>query len=396
MAKRILRTRLCDTLGIEYPVIAAGMGPTLIGENTGAPVELVVAVSEAGGLGVLGGSGFTVEELQKAIREIKAKTKKPYGVDLLLPQKLDLSGRLGQEGVKEVPLSEMLKSLPKPHQEWVKKVKDELQLPDVEIMVTMDRTTMRPQEAIQTCIEERVPLFCAGLGNPGFMVEQAHAVGMKVLGITGNAKNARRMAESGIDLLVAQGFEGGGHTGRIGTMALLPQAIDAATPVPVLAAGGIGDGRGLAAALAMGCVGVWVGTRFLATNEGGALPVNKKRIVDSTDEDTRVSKSYTGKTLRASYNKFHDLWEGSGLEPLPFPTQVLISSALLGSFIGAKKDEYVGGLAGQISGLIKEIKPAREVLDEMVEEAVDILTHRLPQNVELSRASPELRIWHRL
>ncbi len=381
MAKRILRTKLCDTLGIEYPVIAAGMGPTLIGENTGAPVELVVAVSEAGGLGVLGGSGFTVEELQKAIREIKAKTKKPYGVDLLLPQKLDLSGGLGQEGLKEVPLSEMLKSLPKPHQEWVKKVKVELQLPDVEIMVKMDRTTMRPQEAIQTCIEERVPLFCAGLGNPGFMVERAHAAGMKVLGITGNAKNARRMAESGIDLLVAQGYEGGGHTGRIGTMALLPQAIDAAAPVPVLAAGGIGDGRGLAAALAMGCVGVWVGTRFLATNEGGALPVNKKRIVDSMDEDTRVSKSYTGKTLRASYNKFHDLWEGSGLEPLPFPTQVLISSALLGSFIRANKDEYVGGLAGQISGLIKEIKPARQVLDEMVEEAVDILTRKLPQNI---------------
>jgi NAD(P)H-dependent flavin oxidoreductase YrpB (nitropropane dioxygenase family) len=368
-------------LGIEYPIVCAGMGPTLIGETTGAPVELVVAVSEAGGLGVLGGSGFTIEKLREAIREIKSKTKKPYGVDLLLPQKLDFGGGLGQKGPKELPLSALLKSLPTPYQDWVRKVKDELQLPDVEITVRMNTTTMRPQEAIQVCIDEKVPLFCAGLGNPGFMVEKAHAAGMKVLGITGNAKNARRMAESGIDLLVAQGYEGGGHTGRIGTMALLPQAIDAAYPVPVLAAGGIGDGRGLAAALAMGCVGVWVGTRFLATTEAGALPINKKRIIDSTDEDTRVSKSYTGKTLRASYNKFHDLWEGSGLEPLPFPTQVLISSALLASFIEAKKEDYVGGLAGQVSGLIKEIKPARQVLDEMVEEAVDILTHRLPQYV---------------
>jgi NAD(P)H-dependent flavin oxidoreductase YrpB (nitropropane dioxygenase family) len=368
-------------LGIEYPIIAAGMGPTLIGETTGAPVELVVAVSEAGGLGVLGGSGFSVEGLQEAIREIKGKTKKPYGVDLLLPQKLDTTGRLGQAGVKELPLTMVLQTLPKPHQDWVKKVKDELQLPDVEIMVRMNSTTMRPQESIQVCIEEKVPLFCAGLGNPGFMVAEAHAAGMKVLAITGNTKNARRMAQSGIDLLVAQGHEGGGHTGRIGTMALLPQAIDAAYPVPVLAAGGIGDGRGLAAALAMGCIGVWVGTRFLATNEGGALPVNKKRIVDSTDEDTRVSKAYTGKTLRASYNKFHDLWDGSGLEPLPFPTQVLISSALLGSFVKGKKDDYVGGLAGQVSGLIKEIKPARQVLEGMVEEAVDILTRRLPENV---------------
>ncbi len=381
MARRTLRTKLCDMLGIEYPIICAGMGPTLIGETTGAPVELVAAVSEAGGMGVLGGSGFTIEKLQEAIQEIKAKTQKPYGVDLLLPQKLDFGGGLGQKGPKELPLSMILKSLPKPYQDWVKKVKEELQLPDVEITVRMNTTTMRPQEAIQVCIEERVPLLCAGLGNPGFMVAQAHAVGMKVLGITGNAKNARRMAQSGIDLLVAQGHEGGGHTGRIGTMALLPQAIDAAYPVPVLAAGGIGDGRGLAAALAMGCIGVWVGTRFLVTNEAGALPVNKKRIIDSTDEDTRVSKSYTGKTLRASYNKFHDLWDGSGLEPLPFPTQVLISSALLASFIEGKKDDYVGGLAGQISGLIKEIKPARQVLEEMVEEAVDILTRRLPENV---------------
>ena len=383
MGKRILRTKLCDMLGIEYPIIAAGMGPTLIGETTGAPVGLVVAVSEAGGLGVLGGSGFTVEALREAIREIKSKTKKPFGVDLLLPSKLDTSGRVSMAGIKELPLSMVLQTLPKPHQDWVNKVKEELGLPDVELMVKMNTTTVRPQESVQVCIEEKVPLFCAGLGNPGFMVAEAHAAGMKVLAITGNTKNARRMAQSGIDLLVAQGHEGGGHTGRIGTMALLPQAIDAAYPVPVLAAGGIGDGRGLAAALAMGCIGVWVGTRFLATNEGGALPVNKKHIIDSTDEDTRVSKAYTGKTLRASYNKFHDLWDGSGLDPLPFPTQVLISSALLASFIEGNKDDYVGGLAGQVSGLIKEIKPARQVLEEMVEEAVDILTRRLPENVKV-------------
>jgi len=382
MAKRILRTKLCDMLGIEYPILSAGMGPTLIGEKTGAPVDLVVAVSEAGGLGVLGGSGFTVDGLREAIREIKAKTHKPFGVDLLLPQKLDVGGGLGQMNIKELPLAQILKTLPKPHQEWVKKIKAEMSLPEVEVMVKMNTTTMRPREAVKVCIEEKIPLFCAGLGNPGFMVEEAHANGVKVLGITGNTKNARRMAQSGIDLLVAQGHEGGGHTGRIGTMALLPLAIDAAAPVPVLAAGGIGDGRGLAAVLAMGCVGVWVGTRFLATTEAGALEINKQRILQSTDEDTRVSLAYTGKTLRASYNKFHDLWNASGLEPLPFPTQVLISSALLASFVEANQTDYVGGLAGQISGLIREIKPARQVLEEMVEEAVEILTRKLPENVK--------------
>jgi nitronate monooxygenase len=381
MGQRVLRTKLCDMLGIEYPILSAGMGPTLIGEKAGAPVELVVAVSEAGGLGVLGGSGYTVDELRQAIREIKKQTDKPYGVDLLLPKYLDLKGGIGGTGATELPLSEVLKTIPKAHQQWINQIKQEMALPDVKIMIRRNTTTMFPKESIRVCIEEKVPLFCAGLGNPGFMVADAHAAGMKVLGITGNAKNAKRMADSGIDLLVAQGHEGGGHTGRIGTMVLIPAAIDAAYPVPVLAAGGIGDGRGLAAALAMGCVGVWVGTRFLATHEGGALDVNKQKIVQSTDEGTRVSTAYTGKTLRASYNRFHDLWENSGLEPLPFPTQVLISSALLASFIEANKTDFVGGLAGQVSGIIKEIKPAARVLEEMVEQAADILTRKLPQSV---------------
>lgn len=383
MSKLCLRTKLCDILGVEYPILSAGMGPTLLGEKTGAPVELVVAVSEAGGLGVLGGSGFTVDELREAIREIKALTDKPFGVDLLLPKNIDLGGAMGQQGPDEVPLSEVLKMIPEAHREWVEKIKGEMGLPDVEIMMRTNTTTMRPKESVQVCIEEKVPLFCAGLGNPGFMVEEAHAQGMKVLGITGNAKNAKRMADSGIDLLVAQGHEGGGHTGRIGTMVLLPAAIDAASPIPVIAAGGIGDGRGLAAALTMGCIGAWVGTRFLATDEGGALDINKKKILQSSDEGTRVSTAYTGKTLRASYNKYHDLWAGSGLEPLPFPTQIVISSTLLTAFIDSGKEDFVGGLAGQVSGIIHEIKPAAQVLEEMVAETIDILKNKLPETVKM-------------
>ena len=381
MGKRILRTKLCDMLGIEYPILSAGMGPSLVGERAGATVELVVAVSEAGGLGVLGAAGFTVDEMREAIREIRAQTDKPFGVDLLLAKQIVMQGDAVLEGPDEIPLGEVLKSLPKSHYEWIETVKAEMGLPDIDMMVRINTTTFRPREAVKACIEEKIPLFCAGLGNPGFMVEEAHANGVKVLGITGNTKNAYRMAQAGIDLLVAQGHEAGGHTGRIGTMALLPQAIDAAAPVPVLAAGGIGDGRGVAAALAMGCVGVWVGTRFLATKEGGALEVHKQRILDSTDEDTRRSYLYTGKTSRASYNRFHDLWDNSGLDPLPFPTQVLFASALVESFLRAGKVDYVGAFAGQISGLITEIKPASQVLEEMVEETVDILARRLPENV---------------
>ncbi len=381
MARRTLRTSLCDMLDIEYPILSAGMGPSLIGEKTGAPVELVVAVSEAGGLGVLGGAGYTVEELREAIREIRKLTDRPFGVDVLLPAATVAAGDAPAESARDIPLGAALDMLPEAHREWLTKIKDELGLPDSDAVISGGTTTARPHAAVEACMEEGVPLFCAGLGNPGFMVEAAHGVGMKVLGIAGNAKNAGRIAQSGADLVVAQGHEAGGHTGRVGSMALWPQAIDAASPTPVLAAGGIGDGRGLAAALAMGCVGVWVGTRFLASEEGGALDIQKQAIVNASDEDTRRTTIYTGKTSRATYNRLHDLWEESGLEPLRFPVQVVLASAVVDMFNRAGNVEYIGPFAGQVSGLIHEIEPAARIVESMVEEAADILMRRLPESV---------------
>jgi NAD(P)H-dependent flavin oxidoreductase YrpB (nitropropane dioxygenase family) len=381
MGKRTLRTSLCDMLGIEYPILSAGMGPSLVGEKTGATVDLVVAVSEAGGLGVLGAAGFTVEEMREQIREIKKQTDKPFGVDILLPQAFVEAGDQPFNEGEEYRLDDIVKRLPKPHFEWLMKIKEEMDLPDISATTKSGNTASRPFESVRVCIEEGVPLFCAGLGNPGFMVPDAHAAGMKVLGIAGNTKNVRRIAESGVDLVVAQGHEGGGHTGRIGSVALWPQAVDAAAPTPLLAAGGIGDGRGLAAALAIGCVGVWVGTRFLASNEGGPVDIQKQNIVDATDEDTRRAYFYTGKTSRAIYNRLHDLWEESGLAPLPFGVQGTLASALVDMFNNAEMKEYMGPFSGQVSGLIKEIKPAAEILNDMVEEAVEILTERLPQSV---------------
>jgi len=382
MTKRVLRTKLCDMLGIDYPILSAGMGPSLIGEKTGAPVELVAAVSEAGGLGVLGAAGYSVEEMREKIQEIKKLTDKPFGVDILLPAQTVRAGdqEMGN-GPQEVPLSELIKSLPKEHYDYIMKIKEEMLLPDIEAQYSMGSTTLRPHAAIKACIEEKVPLLCAGLGNPSFMVEDAHAGGMKVLGISGNTRNAKRIAKGGADLVVAQGHEGGGHTGRIGSMALWPQAVDAASPTPVLAAGGIGDGRGLVAALSVGCVGVWVGTRFLASVEGGAMDIQKNAIIKARDEDTRRTYLYTGKTSLATFNKFLTLWEHSGLEPLPFPTHVIFASALVEMFNRAGKKEYIGPFSGQVVGLIEEIKPAGEILLDMVEEAAEILTKKLPENV---------------
>ena len=221
MGKRIFRTKLCDILGIDYPILSAGMGPSLIGEKTGAPVELVVAVSEAGGMGVLGAAGFTVEEMQRQIREIKKQTDKPFGVDLLLPSLIVEAGDQPFEKGAFYPLSEIVKTLPKEHQTFILTVRKEMTLPELESSVPSGSTVTRPHAAVKVCIEEKVPLFCPGLGNPGFMVADAHAAGMKVLGISGNTKNARRIAQSGVDLVVAQGHEGGGHTGRVGSHGLV-------------------------------------------------------------------------------------------------------------------------------------------------------------------------------
>lgn len=382
MGKPVLRTRLCDMLGIDYPILSAGMGPSLIGEKPGAPVELVVAVSEAGGLGVLGAAGHSIEELRDDIRRIRGLTDKPFGVDLLLPRQQVQQG--DAKGGAALPLSAAVYGLPKPYLDWFRKVQKEFNLEDPKAVANIGATTTRPHAAVKVCIEEKIPLFCAGLGDPGFMVKDAHAAGIKVLGISGNTKNAKRMAQSGVDFVVAQGHEGGGHTGAIGSMALWPQAIDAAFPTPVLAAGGIGDGRGVAAALAIGCIGVWVGTRFLATIEGGLEPQQEEHILKATDEDTRRAYWHTGKTSRTIYGEIHKLWESSGLEPLPFPMQAVLSSALISSFYGANRGEFMSPFAGQISGMIHDIKPAAKVVEEMVEQAVDILTRRLPVEVKAS------------
>lgn len=382
MGKPVLRTKLCDELGIDYPILSAGMGPSLIGESTGATVDLVVAVSEAGGLGVLGAAGHTVDEMQEAIREIKKQTDKPFGVDILIPAAQVQNGDLALEDVKNTPIEEAVKNtIPENYYAWYRNLKKEHNLPELDIEVRGGSTTSRPHASIKVILEEKVPLFCAGLGNPGFMVEEAHKNGVKVLGLTGNTKNVRRVAESGADYVVAQGHEAGGHTGRIGTMAFLPQALDAANGVPVLAAGGIGDGRAIAACLAMGCAGVWIGTRFLASKESGLVDAQREFIVRATDEDTRRSKLYTGKTSRTIFSGVHDVWEASGLEMLPFGQQGLLASAVIASFHKAGKYEFVGPFSGQVSGLIDEIKPAGEILEEMVEHTVDILSRKLPETV---------------
>jgi NAD(P)H-dependent flavin oxidoreductase YrpB (nitropropane dioxygenase family) len=248
------------------------------------------------------------------------------------------------------------------------------------------------QDQIEVIFAERVAVFASGLGNPAPYVQRAHAAGIRVIALVGNVKNARRVAEGGADIVVAQGTEAGGHTGRIGTLALVPQVVDAVAPTPVVAAGGIGDGRGLAAALALGAEGVWCGTAFLATQEANIYDWQKRRIVAASEEDTRITRLYSGKTMRNVTNPLIEAWEATGVKALPMGLQGLLIADLIAGIRRSGQDELLMNAAGQVAGLITELRTAAEVVDAIVDGAVRVLTGDLPERVTATPApSPAAR-----
>ncbi|MBI4831812.1 MAG: nitronate monooxygenase [Candidatus Lindowbacteria bacterium] len=249
-----LKTSLCDLLGIEKPIIQAGMGFV-------ARSELAAAVSNAGGLGVIGAAFLSHDQLREEIRKTRELTDKPFGVDILFAT----YGR---------PSSD----------------------PRIEEFTDEVRCQ------IDIVFEERVPVLASGLGNPAPVVPQAHELGIKVIAVVGNTKNAKRVAAGGVDIIAAQGYDGGGHTGRVGTFTLVPAVCDCVKQ-PVVAAGGVADGRGLVAALAFGAVGVWVGTRFVASKEAVGHMNYKNRIVEIDDEGTTRTRCFTGKPCRVIKNQ---------------------------------------------------------------------------------------------
>jgi NAD(P)H-dependent flavin oxidoreductase YrpB (nitropropane dioxygenase family) len=235
----------------------------------------------------------------------------------------------------------------------------------------------RQNRQVDCILQENVPVFASGLGNPAQYVEAFHGNGAKVIGLVGNVKNARRIRDGGADIVVAQGTEAGGHTGRIGTMALVPQVVDAVTPMPVVAAGGIGDGRGLAAALALGAEGVWCGTVFLATKEAHLDQELKERVIEAVDEDTIITRLYSGKTMRNIKNPLIDLWEQSNLHALPMGAQGAIAEPTQRAARKAGRIDLIRNAGGQAAGLVTEQLGAQDVVRAMAKQAEEILD-RLP------------------
>lgn len=345
-----LRTAICDLFGIEYPIIGAPMGGV-------AGPALVAAVSNAGGIGLLGHASVGLDEMRHQIRETAGLTDKPFGVGLLFPSSVGAESEAAN-GARDLP-------------DFLEKFRD----PVGQVQTSAPSRPYDPETTelkLDVAIDEGVQVLSCGLGAPSHIIEKAKGNGMHVIALVGNRRAAVDIYRKGADVIVAQGHEAGGHTGRTATMVLVPQVVDA-VEVPVVAAGGIGDGRSMAAALVLGAQGVLIGTRLLATHEAKTADAHKQKIVDMMIDETVVSRCYTGKPSRIIRNAFVAAWQGHEHEILPMPQQwdrvasVVVPAKERGSL------DIANWPTGQGAVLVPEIKPAAEVVRSMAAEAVAAL-----------------------
>ena len=359
-----LSTRVCEILEIEKPIVLAGMG------GASCPA-LAAAVSNAGGLGVLGAAGCGPSMLRDWIRETRELTDKPFGVDTLLPASVRRANYDEQEGPTPQDL------IPE-RQEFARKFmeKEGLDASDLETLQSLQRKTIPGEPApltkeffeaqMEVVTQERVPVYASGLGNPGPWMTDLRANGTKVMAVVGAVRHAIQVKSSGLDIIVAQGHDGGGHNSPIGTMALIPQVVDAVGDTPVLGAGGIVDGRGIAAAMMLGAEGVWIGSAFLASEEANIFDFQKEAIVEATEEGTSVSRTVTGKPARIIKSKWTEHWVKEEVDPLPMPFQGQISGPVMAAANRDGRGDINPGFAGQGIGMIKAVRPAKDIFDELV------------------------------
>jgi nitronate monooxygenase len=371
----VLRTALCDLLGMEYPVIQSGMGSV-------AGPDLVAEVSRAGGLGILAGLNVPPEELRSRIRQVRELTDRPFGVNLWLHR--ELRPPADPATIAEDRLAAVHAVL--------NRFRTQLGLP-----ARSERPGAVPDiiaAQVEVILEERPAVFSIGLGDPGpELVLRCRAQGIKVVAMVATVEDARAVVESGVDAVVAQGSEAGGHrstwvkrptpdAASVGTLALVPQIVDA-VPVPVVAAGGISDGRGLAAALALGAVGILLGTRFVATRESMAPEFWKKSLLEREGDDTTITDAFSGLWLRALRNSYTARYQTSGAPVLPPLLQTRAAQDIVEEARRRGEGEDFLMLAGQGVGLIRDLPGAGEVVQTIVREARAVLTG-LPRRVRLA------------
>ncbi|MBI4518371.1 MAG: nitronate monooxygenase [Deltaproteobacteria bacterium] len=368
-----MRTTVTKMLGIDFPIFAFTHCR-----------DVAAAVTNAGGCGVLGAVAHTPEQLDVDLKWIRAQTKgRPFGVDLLIPSKYVGAG---EGGFDFASLNAMV---PAEHREWVDDLLARYEVPPLPppspesrreergmTGLRVDAKSMAP--LIDVAFSHNIAVIASALGTPPpWLVERAHAHGTTVAALAGRIDHGVAHKRAGVDIVIAQGTEGGGHTGEIATMVLIPQVVDAVAPTPVLAAGGIASGRQVAAALALGAEGVWCGSVWLTTAEAETTPEIKERFLAATSADTRRSRSLTGKPARMLRSAWTDAWEAPDAPaPLPMPLQtMLVVEAQRRIHRVAHKPDSGGRqlltyFVGQVVGQLNETKSTRKVVSEMVEEFI--------------------------
>lgn len=360
-----MRTSVCETLGIEFPIFAFTHCR-----------DVVAAVSNAGGFGVLGAVGFSAEQLATELDWIDEHTDRPYGVDVVIPGKYEGMGELDPVKLE----SDLQGMIPEEHREFVHKLLDEHgvpELPETEkapALLGWTEATASPlvDEALQ---HDKVRLIANALGTPpAEVIDRIHTSGRLVAALCGSPAQAVRHRNAGVDIVIAQGTEGGGHTGDVGSMVLWPQVIDAVAPTPVLAAGGIGNGRQMAAALAMGAEGVWTGSLWLTVEEADVPPAQMQSYLDATSRDTVRSRSWTGKPCRMLRNDWTEAWEDpANPKPLGMPLQFMVTGEAVarGHHYPEQAKDVNFNPVGQIVGSMNKVRRTKDVIMGMVEEYLE-------------------------
>ena len=363
-----MRSKLAREMGLEFPIFAFTHCR-----------DVAAAVSKAGGLGVLGVAGHSLDELDMELEWIEKEVEgKPFGVDLLLPAKFVGSERGGLDP------SQLDLEIPREHRHFVEALLEEYAVPalppDAKPHPEFSIGAERQRDAIELVFRHPISLIASALGPPpGWMIEEGHAKGVKVAALAGSVDHARRHAEAGVDIVVAQGSEAGGHTGEISTLVLVPEVVDAVDPIPVLAAGGIGNGRQATAALALGAQGVWMGSIWLTTEEAETHPVVKEKFLKASSRDTLRSRSLTGKPARQLRSAWTEAWsDPANPDPLPMPLQPrLVREAQARIARSAHKspgaEELINYFVGQVVGSMNQVKSVRSVIEELVQEYADTM-----------------------